>query len=293
MHRINPHQAQQGFMTIAQNIPGKNYLELAYVQAMSVKLSMSDSLYAVAVDEYTLSQIEDKHRKIFDYIILIEQDMAKDEEWKLSNEWQVFYLTPFKETIKLESDLIFTRSISHWWNTFRLKNIVLSQGCKNYLGNSSEVRNYRKVFDDNELPDIYNGLMYFRYDLESAEFFRLAEQIFTNWKYISDNLLKNSRDDKPTTDIVYALAAKIFGLEKCTIPGVDFINFVHMKPAINGFSSNDSWHNLVMCETDLPMIRINNVNQYYPVHYYFKDWVTEELVKEYEDELGRRISKSI
>ena len=26
--------------------------------------------------------------------------MAKDEEWKLSNEWQVFYLTPFKETIK-------------------------------------------------------------------------------------------------------------------------------------------------------------------------------------------------
>jgi hypothetical protein len=292
MRRI-AHQAQQGFMTIAQNIPGENYLDLAYVQAMSIKLSMPGSLYAVAVDEYTAAQITDQHRTVFDYIIPIEQDFAKDETWKLSNEWQAFYLTPFKETIKLESDLIFTRSISHWWTTFRLKNIVLSQGCKNYLGDVSDVRNYRKVFDDNELPDVYNGLMYFRYSQEATDFFHLAETIFLNWKYISDNLLKNSRDDNPTTDVVYALVAKILGIETCTLPGLDFINFVHMKPAINGFTNNDSWHRIVLGETDLPMIRINNINQYYPVHYYSKDWVNEELIKEYENELGRRVSQSL
>jgi len=292
MRRI-AHQAQQGFMTIAQNIPNENYLDLAYVQAMSIKLSMPGSLYAVAVDEYTKTQLTDNHRKVFDYIIPIEQDFAKDEQWKLSNEWQVFYLTPFKETIKLESDIVFTRSITHWWDSFRLKNIVLSQGCKNYFGDTSNIRNYRKVFDDNELPDVYNGLMYFRYSQESSEFFQLAETIFKNWKYINDYLLKNSRDADPTTDVVYALAAKIFGVEKCTLPGLDFINFVHMKPAINGFTNNNSWHNLVLSETDLPMIRINNINQYYPVHYYAKDWVTEELIKEYEDELGRRVHSSL
>ena len=41
-------------------------------------------------------------------------------------------------------------------------------------------RDYRKLFDDNELPDVYNGLMYFRYSQESAEFFWLAEKIFKN-----------------------------------------------------------------------------------------------------------------
>ena len=35
-------------------------------------------------------------------------------------------------------------------------------------------------------------------------------------------------------------------------------------------------------ETDLPMVRINNVNQYHPLHYHEKSWVTDDIVKEYE-----------
>jgi hypothetical protein len=282
------YQAQQGFLTIAQNTD-VDYLRLAYLQAMSIKLTMPDSLYAVIVDAETMSTVTEDHRRVFDYIILLDEDLAKDEEWKLSNEWQIFNLTPFKETIKLESDLVFTRSIAHWWTTFRLRNIVLSQGCRNYLGEIGQSRYYRKLFDDNELPDVYNGLMYFRYSQESAEFFWLAEKIFANWHFIKDNVLKNCRDDLPTTDVVYALAAKILGVEKCTLPSVDFINFTHMKPLVNGFSALSKWQEVVMYETDLPMIRINNINQYHPLHYYEKSWVTDELVKEYEIELGRRI----
>jgi hypothetical protein len=286
------HQAQQGFVTIAQN--GKvNYLQLAYMQAMSIKLTMPTAKYAVIVDNATRRLISNKHLEVFDYVITIEDDGAKDEEWKLSNEWQVFYLTPFKETIKLESDLVFTRSIEHWWTAFRLRNIVLSQGCRDYLQNISSSRAYRKLFDDNELPDVYNGLMYFRYSQESSEFFNYARIIFKNWEYIRDHVLKNCRDENPTTDVVYALASKILGVEHCTLPGLDFINFTHMKSLINGFSQQVSWQNVVVSETELPMIRINNVNQYHPLHYYEKDWVNDELIKEYEYELGRRVSKGI
>lgn len=286
--RITPHQAQQGFLTIAQN-SDTDYLELAYIQAMSIKLVMPDALYAVIVDEHTRTCIVDKHNKVFDYIITLPQDDAKNHQWKLANEWQTFYLTPFKETIKLESDLIFTRNISHWWTTFRLKNIVLSLGCKNYQQNISDCRKYRQLFEDNELPDVYNGLMYFRYSQESADFFNQARAIFNSWEYIRDNILINCREENPSTDVVYALSAKMLGLENCTLPKLDFINFVHMKSAVNGFSQQMPWYYSVLSEIDLPMIRINNINQYYPLHYYDKGWVTEELVKEYEDELARRI----
>ena len=283
--RITPHQAQQGFMTIAQNTADVDYLRLAYVQAMSIKLTMPDSLYAVAVDKNTLAQVTEQHRKVFDYVITIENDLAQDETWKLSNEWQAFYLTPFKETIKLESDIVFTRSIAHWWTAFRLKNVVLSTGCRDYKQELSNSREYRKLFDDNELPDTYNGLMYFRYTREATQFFALAEQIFKNWAHLRDNVLLNCRDNNPTTDVVYALTAKLIGVEDCTLP-MDFINFVHMKPAINKWTSTP-WPELVMCETDLPMVRIANTNQYHPIHYHEKTWVTDELVKEYEDELRR------
>ena len=94
MSRIIPHQHQQGFMTIAQNTTDTDYLKLAYVQAMSIKITMPGSLYAVAVDKATLSLVTDVHRKVFDYVILIENNTASNDEWKLSNEWQIFYLTP-------------------------------------------------------------------------------------------------------------------------------------------------------------------------------------------------------
>lgn len=281
MQRIVPHQAQRGFMSIAQNTKNTDYLRLAYVQAMSIKLVMPQSLYAIAVDKPTLELITRQHQKVFDYIVTIDDDYAVNESWKLSNEWQLFYLTPFKETIKLESDILFTRDIYHWWDAFRLKNIVLSTGCRDYLQNISNSRNYRRVFDDNQLPDVYNGLMYFRYTQESTDFFKYAEQIFCNWDKVRDAVLLKCRDENPTTDIVYAIAAKLLGVEKCTLPSLDWINFVHMKPAINNWPETP-WNELVMHEIELPMIRVNNVNQYHPFHYYEKDWITDDIVKEYE-----------
>jgi hypothetical protein len=275
------HQAQQGFLTIAQNNADVDYLQLAYVQAMSIKLTMPGSLYAIIVDIKTSNLITENHRKVFDYIITLEHDIAKDDNWKLSNEWQVFQLTPFKETIKLESDLLFTRDISHWWHAFRLRNIVLSTGCRDYQQNLSTTRKYRQLFDDNELPDVYSGLMYFRYTQEAATFFSLAEQVFRNWEYIKESVLLSCYDDIATTDVVYALVTKIIGEEQCTIPSLDWINFVHMKPSVNKWQ-NTPWSELVLCEMDLPMIRISNINQYHPLHYHDKTWVTSDLIKEYE-----------
>lgn len=288
MRRVDQYRAQQGFFTIAQNSEDVDYLQLAYLQALSIKITMPGSLYAVAVDQKTLELVAEQHRRVFDFIITIDNDEATDDNWKLRNEWQSFFLTPFKETIKLESDIVFTRSISHWWDTFRLRNIVLSHGCRDYYGNLSNDRTYRQLFDDNQLPDVYNGLMYFRYSPEASEFFWYAKLIFQNWKTVKETLIK-CHDEDPTTDVVYALAAKIVGVENCTIPTADFINFTHMKSAINKFSSAIPWHELVICETNIPMIRINNINQYHPLHYYDKNWVTPELIKEYENELARRI----
>jgi len=278
--RITPHQEQQGFVTIAQNTAEVNYLDLAYVQAMSIKTTMPGAKYAVIVDEYTASCVATVHRKVFDYIITLPDDSALDDEWKLANEWKIFYLTPFKETIKLEADIVFPRSIKHWWNTFRLKNIVLSTDCKDFMGNNVINTSYRKVFVDNDLPNVYSGLMYFRYSQEAAEFFKYAEDIFKNWTGIMQRALHNCADEKPTTDVVYAIAAKILGIEKCTLP-LDFINFVHMKPDVNNWPNAD-WPQIAPCELDLPMIRINNVNQYHPVHYHVKSWVTPEIIAEYE-----------
>ena len=270
------HKEQQGFLTLVINSAEVNYLELAYLQALNVKATQTHNSYAIIVDRLTEELIEERHRRVFDYIIPVNYDAVNPYSVEVS----VFNSTPFKETIKLESDLLFTRSIDHWWTAFRLRDVCLSTGARNYMGLPSAVRRYRQLFDENNLPDVYNGLMYFRYSQPAADFFRVAAHVFDNWREISATL--RQVDVEPTTDVVYAIAALILGEEAVTMPSMDFLNFVHMKSGFNGWSDARSWLDTVMYEQDGDIIRINNTNQYQPVHYYDKSYATKELIEYYE-----------
>jgi hypothetical protein len=275
------HKTQLGFLTVACNTEQTDYLRLAYLQALNVKHTQKNNKFAVVVDQSTASKITDTHRKVFDYIV-----EAPEHDYGLyGTEAFLFELTPFKETIKLESDLLFTRSIDHWIHTFRLRDVVLSTGCRNYQQEQSDVRKYRKMFDDNNLPDVYNGLMYFRFTKTAKDFFDTAKRIYANWDNVV-NELKNCRDTVPSTDVVFALAARIVGEDLCTLPSADFINFVHMKPAVNGFDEGLSFDEVFVTEFDQGMIRINNVNQYHPLHYYNKNFNIDQLIEFYEQHMG-------
>lgn len=273
------HKEPQGFLSFAQNTDTVDYLKLSYLQALSIKATQKINSYAVIVDTKTLAQVTDQHRSVFDYIIELPTD-NNTQEHRFANEIQAFRLTPFKETIKVESDLLFTNNIDHWWAAFRKKDIVMSHGCLNWQQQPSSSRAYRKFFDDNYLPDVYTGLMYFRYSQTANDFFNLAKQIQNNWTELQNSVLINCREDSPSTDVLYAVTADLFGRENCTMPTMDFIKFVHMKPAINGWL--DSWPNAVISEVDGTTLRINNLNQYAPVHYQDKEFVTDELIEHYE-----------
>jgi hypothetical protein len=274
----------KGFVTFAQNTETVDYLKLAYLQALNIKSIHQDASYSVIVDKKTKNTITGRNWiDIFDNIIDLPYDEnAEDSDWKLANEYQIFQLTPYKETIKLESDLLFTRSMNHWWSALRLKDIVFSYHCKNYRSENREYSIYRKFFVDNQLPDLYNGMMYFRYSHLAAKFFETAQQVLHSWNDLKTVLL-NVREDTPSTDVLYAVTAKIIGPEHCTLPSLDFFNFVHLKPAINCWGNTDeSWQNSVNSEIDELIIRVNNLNQYYPVHYYDKEYCTDELIDHYE-----------
>jgi sulfur relay (sulfurtransferase) DsrC/TusE family protein len=283
---MQQHKEQQGFLTFAQNTADVDYLELAYLQALNIKATQKNNSYAVIVDSNTIKLLTDKHRSVFDYVIELYTDYnIPASRRKFANECQAFWLTPFKETVKLESDLLFTRSIDHWWTAFRLKNMCLSTGCKNYLGIKSTVRKYRELFDANCLPDVYNGLMYFRFSQEAKTFFETALHIQTNWDHVRTRL-KNCVEEQPSTDVLYALAALMVGEETVTMPSMNFLNFVHMKPAINGLAEDTKFTDVFVTEQDSNMIRINNINQLHPVHYYEKDFVTAEMREWYESRIS-------
>ena len=144
MQRNDP-TFERGYFTFAKNTDAVNYLEIAYLQALSIKCTQNINDYAIAVDDTTLELIKDKHKQVFDHIILIPE--PSDEIY--GDEWKAWYLTPFRETIKLDADILFTRNIDHWWTGLQQNEVVCTTDVRDYKGNISNSTKYRNVFIKN------------------------------------------------------------------------------------------------------------------------------------------------
>ena len=203
-----------------------------------------------------------------------------------NDDWQIISATPFRETIKLEADMLITSNIDHWWEWFEHRDVVVSTGIRNYQNELSPTRAYRGLFDDNDLPDVYNSITYWRKSQAAYEFFGLVKQFFENWTDVRKSL--KFCDTLPAnTDMIYAMAAKFMGVERVTMPVNTGPNMIHMKGAVN-WSKSDAhpWTDEFVWEFDQGRIRINTIEQLWPFHYHHKDFA-KEAEKHYDKLLGR------
>jgi hypothetical protein len=204
--------------------------------------------------------------------ILTREMLPYGDQGGYANDWQCFAATPYRETIKLEADMICASPIDHWWRLFEHRDVVVSQGARDFYDRPATSRFYRKIFDNNGLPDTYNAITYWRRSSTAKEFFDLVRDIFTQWNTYK-TLLKFP-DELPTTDVVYAMAAVILGPERVTLPVGVGPTIVHMKKHMIPIMS-DNWTEELVWEHTNPGLRINTVAQWGLVHYHIKEWINE------------------
>ena len=204
--------------------------------------------------------------------ILTKEMLPFGDKGGYANDWQVFAASPYRETIKLEADMWCASPIDHWWTLFEKRDVVISQGCRDFYNETGKSRHYRKIFDNNNLPDVYNAITYWRRSKQAQEFFNLVKDIFEQWdRYKS--LLKFP-EEIPSTDVVYAMATIIIGPEKVTLPKGFGPTIVHMKKHMIPIIG-ENWNEELVCEYTKPGIRINTVAQWGLVHYHVKSAVDE------------------
>ena len=262
----------RGFVILAQNTDEVDYVKCATVLAKSIKQYMPTENVSIITDNNVESDVFDK------VIPLPKGDLAPDSKWKLVNDYQVYEASPYEYTIKLEADLIITRDISYWWDILSYRDLVVSSTIRNFRGEVSESKFYRKFIIDNKLPDVYNAITYFKKSNTSEEFFMLVQNIFDNWNEYK-RMLRCDPDEVATTDWVYAIACHLMGVEKTTLPTFTDMSMTHMKKHINGLLQDD-WTRELIVELVPETIRINGFPQLYPLHYHVKDF-TDVLEKYY------------
>lgn len=252
----------KGFVISAQNTTDTDYIKCAEVLAYSIKKVMPDTSIALITDDI-------EHSKYFDYVIALPYgDLEPNSNWKLSNDWQVYEATPYEYTIKIEADMYMPVNIDYWWDILKQQELVVCSTIRDFRGNISQNRFYRNFIENNNLPNIYNALTYFKKGQFAENFFKTCRYCFENWESLTP-LLKCNKDEKATTDWVYAIACLIHGIENTTLPMFTSFSMIHMKQYINDLQSED-WTKELIYEINNNSLRVNTFPQLYPFHYHNK-----------------------
>lgn len=268
----------RGFLTIAQNTKDVDYIRMAYVLAMSIKLTQT-KYNNISIIVNTGEQVPDIYLPFFDKIIYVDDP---EVEWKIQNKWQYYQLTPYDETIVLDTDMLFFNDVTAWWNSFESTDLEFATVTKNYRGENITSDYYRKVFTENKLPNLHTALFYFKKTTRNRHFFKFVKLIFENWEVFYEKFLKEPPKFL-SGDVAYSLAASVFFYRSWDT----FLTFTHMRGRLQDEDIFSEWNK------ELPSfftnyhgkieLKVNNFNQLYPFHYIQKDFLTEGVIEFYEE----------
>jgi hypothetical protein len=260
----------KGFMWVCQNNDKTDYVELSIHLAQSIKKYNRQNTICVLTDSQT--KINSPH---IDVVKTMQSDDSKDHKIKWANEHKVFSQSPFKHTIKLAADMLWTTNTDWWWNYLWQHDMVFALDCYNYKNVITKDSHYRPFHKRNRLPNIYSDLTYFRRSRKVIAFGKIVEALSKNWKEVRDSFLVNCHDEYPSTDVVYALAHRIVDPTQQTLIDYPWFKFIHNKTHIHGLDHIYDVRSYLMPFSNQKNIKLGSYNLTRPWHYVHKDMLEE------------------
>jgi|688.fasta_scaffold114999_2 hypothetical protein len=274
----------KGHVFFAQNSE-TNYVRQAYALALSIKLHNKINQTCLITND----PVPDRYKKAFDYIVEIPwNDDAKDSVWKIENRWKIIYVTPFKENLVYDSDMLLLNTNDHWWDVLKNKDVVLSSKVYNYRGHTITSNFYRQLFEENNLPNTYFGLHYFKKNERSFEFYKWLEILTKNYNIFYKKFCPSWQQTWCSMDVSSSLALKILDAEtEYTLKSLSVPTFVHMKPGIQDWSyTPESWYDTVSTVfTDDCVLKVGNIQQTGVFHYVEEQFLTDDIIMKLEKRL--------
>ena len=251
---------EQGYVIVAVNSADRDYIDCARTLTKTLKYWNPAASVCLITDSP-----DSNDTNLFDHYRQI-----TTESNPYANDWLVFHHTPFRQTVKLEADMIVASAVDHWWTLFEHRDVVISQGARDYYNQLATSRHYREILDNNNLPDVYNAITYWRVSQTAKQFFDIVRDVFVNWDSYKATL-KCNPNEPATTDWAYAIASHVIGADKTTIPAFDEFSMIHMKQYING-TPTENWTDTLLYEMFPNQLRVNTYVQQYPFHYHKKNF---------------------
>ena len=84
----------------------------------------------------------------------------KIQNGKCRTDVKYMMLLPFDETIVLDADMLVLEDITHWWKALANYELFYTDKVKTFRNELVTDTFYRKVFEANDLSNVYCGMYY-------------------------------------------------------------------------------------------------------------------------------------
>jgi hypothetical protein len=221
----------KGYLVLAQNSENVDYVQQAYALALSLHASQDTCLISLVTNDL----VPDEYKKVFDKIIPIPgNDDAANSLWKVENRWKLYHVTPYDETIVFDTDMLVFKSFNGIWDTLSKYDVFFASNVLDFKSNQVVDYYNRKMFNENDLPNLYFGLHYFKKNKPALDFYNTLAFVVANWERVYFDIAPKSKQKWVSMDVSAAIAAKILGIDdSITHPTFDF-RFTHMKANLQG-----------------------------------------------------------
>lgn len=268
----------RGYLLFALDTDTVNYSKLAYACALTIKITQPEGYNKVALITNTPTD-----NPVFDYVIPYDGPKGMDARSR------AYDLTPFDETVLLDADVLFLKPMDHYWDLVSDRDLFITTAPQTYRGQLFKYGYYRRIFEENNLVDVYNAWTYFKKTPVVADFFETVKLLTDHAdKFIPKCLPRFDLNYIPT-DEAFALALGMLELEDAaTEPTWSFPRITHMKPMAQEWNEyvTDWTDKLRLCLDNKAQVKLGVWQQTELLHYVDKDLITDNLISVLESSYG-------
>jgi hypothetical protein len=265
---MNSQPSKRGFLTLAF---GQEYVRCAIMLARSIKKTQSYvSNISIIVDDTSILTYEES--KLFDKIVILPK---REEIWQVRSE--VWYHSPYEQTMFVESDILLTNDMGDWWLQLQNEELAVTENVRNFRNQIYTGTHYRRFFLENNLPNVYSGIMFWRKTKMVDEIFELWKEYTSNWHLMFDSFKAHQYGLLPA-DEGLALSIRNSGYSsKVLNPKRLYPSFIHCKTNVFDINIDDWTKGVHFTITKDMEFKLGYHRAQWPIHYQIKDLAKSKI----------------
>lgn len=226
--------------------------------ALSLSLKLADPKREVCVVVNKFSDVPKKYEEAFDYIIELPFGRTdSNHEDIFIDFWQLYYCTPFEETMFINTFSYAISNIDSLWDISAFGDVGLLTSF-DFQGNKSELWLIQDT-EKTEFLKLSGDVVYFKKGEKAAEFFKMADPAFKNWRQLyqifADNIKYKNFELTAMVNVVLTLIGESFDLR-------DEFSYTNLLSRFGDYQRTDNreWINQlnIWIDQDLLTFKINN-----------------------------------